>query len=344
MDAFTGMDTESVRQFGEVLITRAETIQRRVDGLRGAVGASSTFWVGADGDDFRMAHRSLVELPGEQLTAMLTARARELAQHADEQDEASAADEASANTGGGPGGSEVPAFSNPPAPVDGPPDGNPTYDPYIEDVWTDPDHPEYLDDAEKREFLERLVREELEQQGIEDVQFVYPPVRDPKTGELNNFGGYWSDHTDPPTLAIREDQLASTYAITTALHEIRHGIQYEMIDSTVAFHDWGFWDYLFRTHGQVIAELQRSDEAFERVEEEYGFTREEIQQWDREFNDYVGIPDPLPDNPTPEQQAAYDEQMEEYRNQAVEVDARTAAYEQGSGLSVEEFKRIRDKP
>lgn len=343
MGAFTGMDTESVRQFGEAVMDRAETIQRRIDGLRGVAGASSTFWVGADGDAFRTAHTSLVELPGEQLTAMLTAQARELAQQADEQDKASAAEEGSAGTGDSPGSSEVPVFSSPPAPVDGPPDGNPTYDPYIEEVWTNPEHPDYLDDAEKREFLERLVREELEEQGIEDVQFVYPPVRDPKTGELNNFGGYWNDQTDPPTLAIREDQLASTYAITTALHEIRHGIQYEMIDRTVAFHDWGFWDYLFLTEGRAIAEVQRSDEAFEQVEEEYGFTREEIQQWDREFNDYVGIPDPLPDNPTPEQQAAYDEQMEEYRNQAVEVDARTAAYEQGSGLSVEEFKRIREK-
>lgn len=56
------------------------------------------------------------------------------------------------------------------------------------------------------------------------------------------------------------------------------------------------------------------------------------------------FPSPTPISPTPEQQAAYDEQMEEYRNQAVGIDARTAAYEQGSAPSVEEFKRIREKP
>lgn len=344
MNEFTGMDTESVRQWSETIRDRAEVIQRRIDGLGSMVGASATFWVGADGDGFRTAHASQVELPGQQLTDMLNSRARELAQHADEQDEASAADDGAAGTGAGQDGSGAPVLSSPPAPVDGPPDGNPTYDPYIEAVWTDPTHPDYMDDAEKREFIEQLVREELEAQGIEDVQFVYPPVRDPRTGELNNFGGYWSDHTDPPTLAIREDQLDSTYAITTALHEIRHGVQYEMIDRTVAFHDWGFWDYFLLTEGGAMAEIQRSDEAYQQVEEQYGFTREEIQQWDHEFNNYVGIPDELPDNPTPEQQAAYDQQMEEYRNQSVEVDARTAAYEQGSELTVERFQEIRGEP
>lgn len=344
MGAFTGMDTESVRQLGETVRDRAEVIQRLIDGLRGAVGASSTFWVGADADGFRTAHAALVEVPGEQLTAMLADRARELAQHAEEQDEASAAGDGSAGAGSSPEGSEEPVLASPPAPVYGPPDGNPTYDPYIEQVWTNPDHPDYLDDTEKREFIEQLVREELAEQGIEDVQFEYPPVTDPATGDENNFGGYWSDSTDPPTFAIREDQLGSTYAITIALHEIRHGVQFEMIDRTVAFHDWGFWDYMFLSEAGAMAEIRRSEEAFEHVEDTYGFTREEIQQWENEFDNYVGIPDPLPENPTQEQQDAYDQQMEEYRNQAVEVDARTAAYEQGSDLSVEEFRRIRGNP
>lgn len=343
MGKFLGMDTVSIRELSEMVSLTAEELQRRLDVLHGVTSASSAFWVGADGDRFRAEYTSLVDNPGQLLTSALSRSAGELELEAEQQDTASEADAGTASAGSAGGNATDPLLASPPAPVDGPPDGNPTYDPYIEQVWNNPNHPDYMDEDERRRFLEQMVREELERQGIDDVQFAYPPVRDPETGDLNNYGGYWSDETEPPTLAIREDQLGSTYALTIALHEIRHGIQYEMIDRTVAFHNWGFWDHVLATPGSVLSEVYRSDQAFESVEEEYGFTREEIEQWNDEFNDYVGIPDELPEDASPQERQAYEEQMEQYRSQAVEVDARTFAYEQGSQLTPEQFREIRER-
>src|SRR5699024_6912037 len=104
--------------------------------------------------------------------------------------------------------------------------------------------------------------------------------------------GSWTDGSG--TLKLNEYVLDNPDLMLTTVHEVRHAAQHEFVDQTESF-----WDFLpWVDH----------DEDYDRIEEEHGISREEIESRRENFDDYKST--------------SNGDSFGEYQNQPVEVDAR----------------------
>ncbi|WP_341854921.1 hypothetical protein [Brachybacterium sp. GPGPB12] len=120
------------------------------------------------------------------------------------------------------------------------------------------------------------------------------------------------------------ESLDSPYGLQIAAHEARHQVQYEMIRRTEA----DPWDWVTGDD---------NSEEYAEVERAYGFTRGEIEQWRHEFRPWNYEFPPIGDPSTPE----YQEQMQDYLDQEVEVNAREREDEFADEFSFEDLQQAR---
>ncbi|AXK44595.1 hypothetical protein [Brachybacterium saurashtrense] len=78
-----------------------------------------------------------------------------------------------------------------------------------------------------------------------------------------------------------------------------------------------------------------SSEEYAEVEQQYGVTREEIDQWRHEFRPWNYEFPPTGDPGSP----GYQEQMQEYLDQGVEVDAREREDEFADEFTIEDLQQ-----
>lgn len=177
-----------------------------------------------------------------------------------------------------------------------------------------------MSDDERKAVLAQIVEDEVraygmnENQGygLADVEVRFFP------GAIS--GGAISLETG--LIYLSSDLLDSPYGLQIAAHEARHQVQYEMIDRTAA----DPWDWITGDD---------NSEEYAEVEEEYGFTREEIEQWRHEFRPWNYEFPPTGDPGTPE----YQEQLQAYMDQEVEVDAREREDEFADEFTIEDLQQ-----
>ncbi|MGO1259956.1 MAG: hypothetical protein ACTMII_13470 [Brachybacterium sp.] len=102
MNAFWGADTEALRTMGTVYSRRAEALADLEALLTSSI--ENIEWIGEDADRFRADWSGVVRPSLQDQEVELRQRARRLAQHADEQEAASAPDGPLGGFGGGSGG------------------------------------------------------------------------------------------------------------------------------------------------------------------------------------------------------------------------------------------------
>ena len=111
MNAFWGADTDALRTMGTVYSRRAEAISDLAALLASSI--DSIEWIGEDADRFRADWSGVVRPSLQDQEVELRQRARRLAQHADEQEAASAPDGPLGGFGGGSGGGFGGGWSSP---------------------------------------------------------------------------------------------------------------------------------------------------------------------------------------------------------------------------------------
>lgn len=111
MNAFWGADTDALRTMGTVYSRRAEAISDLAALLASSI--DSIEWIGEDADRFRADWSGVVRPSLQDQEVELRQRARRLAQHADEQEAASAPDGPFGGFGGGSGGGVGGGWSSP---------------------------------------------------------------------------------------------------------------------------------------------------------------------------------------------------------------------------------------
>lgn len=294
---FQGMQTEQGRQHAERMRAAHSSLQQQWDGLHQQVTSIDVHWRGPDAEAFTQQWAT-VHAGGIEVLEHLQELVHELIEHAQQQDQSSAADDHWA--GAAPGSTPGERRENGPPWIPGaafnPGDGVTTMnDPAIQKAW------EGMSDRERRAVLREVVKDELEAYGI-NARGWFPSV------ETRFFPGWMNGGAiSLPTgvIYLSNDLLKSPYGLQIAAHEARHQVQYEMIRRT----DPDPWD--------ILTGDDNSDK-YEQVERDYGFTREEIEQWRHEFEvwNYEFPPSGDPNNPE------YQEQMQRYLDQQVEVNAR----------------------
>lgn len=293
---FIGMSTDHASAQAERIDTGAQRLEELAEELGSAVGRSTGFWIGADADAFRAAWDSTAQALRAG-TSDLTARSAELTQHREEQETASRGD-------GGPPSSGVgddAGSTTGPSAQDGP--NAPGEDAYYGEV--DPEVVERWESMsqEDREAVARaIIEEELERYGISDV---------PVDFDLTDGNGWWEVEDGAHTISINGDRLDTPRLLHTLAHEARHAAQWEAVQDTES----GFWDWL--------PGVDSTADDYERLEEEHGFTREEIDSWREHFE-------------TPK------EERGPYLDQSIEVDARNAGAEFSEELTMEDLDRYEE--
>lgn len=292
---FFGMDIDQASEQVERFRTGEQRLEDLAGRLSSTVSSSAGFWRGPDAEAFRAAWESTsidLRTAGQELAS----RSTELTQHQDEQSTASESDGQSAGSG-----------SDGPSAADGPVDktNGPGDDPYYGEV--DPEVAEHWRsmDPEDREAVARvIVEEQLERYGIEGVPIDF---------DLSDANGWWAFTTkDGHTISINGGGLENPRLLHTLAHEARHAAQWEAVQDTES----GFWDWL--------PWAESPDDAYERLEDEHGFTREEIDSWRDHWN-----------TPTDER--------EPYLDQSVEVDARNGGAEYSEDLTMDDLERYEEE-
>lgn len=284
--SFIGMNTDQASTHTERLDTGAQRLEELTEALGSAVMRSSGFWIGDDAEVFRAEWDSTAQAL-RTATGDLTARSTELAQHRDEQESTSQSD-------GGDGA--APATG--PSAQDGP--NAPGKDPYYGEV--DPEVAERWEamSKEDREAVARaIIEEELKRYGIEDV---------PINFDLTSANGQWSVGGDGHAISINGSLLDTPRLLHTLAHEARHAAQWEAVQDT----EPGDWDWL--------PFVDSTQDDYERLEEEHGFTKEEIDSWRDHWQ-------------------RSEEEKDPYYDRSIEVDARNAGSEFSEELTMEDLDR-----
>lgn len=320
MSVMLGMDTEEVLRYSESVRRAERTLRARLDQVSGTISGLDAFWRGPDAEGFRTAWSTVCHEAAEPLLDRLAHAAEELVQHVDDQEHASAADVGGADSSQprtGQAADGAPPALLPPLPgvAFDPGDGvTTTNDPEIQAAWDE------MSDDERKAVLRQIVEDEVEAYGIGmDLEYGLPEV------EVRFFPGVLSGGAislQTGIIYLSSDLLERPYGMQIAAHEARHQVQYEMIERT----DTDLWDWITGDD---------NSEEYAQIEEEYGFTREEIEQWRHEFKPWNYEFPPTGDRDSPE----YEEQMQAYRDQEVEVDAREREDEFADEFTIEDLRQ-----
>lgn len=318
MSGMWGMDTEDAVRFSEAALHAEGVLRIRWDEVDGVVSGLDSFWRGPDADGFAAAWSALRRNAAEAVLERLRGAAEETAQHAEEQELASAGEDGAASSSQPPTGPADDA-SLPFLPVPGvafnPGDGETSAtDPDIQAAWDE------MSEADRKAVLRQIVEDELEAYGLN-----LDPTEGPMDVEVRFFPGWMNGGAisiQTGMIYLSSDLLDSPYGLQIAAHEARHQAQYEMIRRT----DADPWDW--------ITGDDNADKYAE-VEEEFGVSREEIEQWRHEFKPWNYEFPPMGDPNSPE----YEEQMQAYRDQQVEVDAREREEEFADEFGFEDLQQ-----
>ncbi|GAP77663.1 hypothetical protein Y09_0480 [Brachybacterium sp. SW0106-09] len=295
--AFIGMSTDQASAQAERTDTGAQQLEQLAEELGSAVVRSSEFWIGADAEAFRASWSSTAQALRTAAGDLIT-RSGELSQHRDEQESASESDGTAASSGAG---DEAGSATGPSA-QDGPnaPGEEPYYgkvDPEVAERW------ESMSKEDREAVARAIIEEELEQYGIEDVPIDFA---------LTDGNGLWSFGEEGHSISINGSVLDTPRLLHTLAHEARHAAQWEAVQDT----EPGFWDWL--------PGVDSTADDYERLEEEHGFTREEIDSWREHWE-------------------ASEEEKDPYYDRSVEVDARNAGAEFSEELTMEDLDRYEER-
>lgn len=295
---FLGMNTEQVTEQVDRFGLSRQRLEDLTTGLGETVARSAEFWVGADADSFRTAWASTsasLRSAGQQIES----RRNELAEHREEQDTASEGGE----TAAGPSGAsaqDVGASDGDPVDKTNAPGQSAYYgtvDPEVAALWSS------LEKDDREAVARVILEEQLARYEIEGVPIDF---------DLTDGNGWWEfTGEDGHSISINGDVLHTPRLLHTLAHEARHAGQWEAVQDT----EPGAFDWL--------PFVDSTADDYERLEEEHGFTREEIDSW-REHWD------------TPKDERA------PYLDQSVEVDARNAGAEYSDELTMEDLHRYMD--
>ena len=108
----------------------------------------------------------------------------------------------------------------------------------------------------------------------------------------------------------------------------RHAAQDNWVEETDGPPAWQFW------------REDHSAAEYERIEEEYGVTKEEIEAWRENDKDYTEFPEDQPGEDAPQSEKdAWNEEYEAYREQPLEEDAFEEGDEFVDGITPEELRQ-----
>lgn len=312
-----GMDTEEALRCSDAVRRADGTLRARIDQVDRTISGLDAFWRGQDADAFRSAWSTVRHEAAASLLERLRHAADELSRHVEEQESASAADggrSGAAQSKGGEAGDVDPLAFLPSLPgvAFNPGDGvTTTTDPAIQAAWED------MSEADRKAVLRQIVDDEVTAYGMNegllpDVEVRFHPSW-VSSGAISLEGG---------AIYLSSELLDSPYGLQIAAHEARHQVQYEMIRRTEA----DPWDWVTGDD---------NSEEYAEVERAYGFTRGEIEQWRHEFRPWNYEFPPIGDPSTPE----YQEQMQDYLDQEVEVNAREREDEFADEFSFEDLQQ-----
>ncbi len=289
------MDPDEVRAVAERMRSARHLLAARHSSLQGRVLGTSETWRGPDADGFRETWSSAV---GPQWTRALE-RLGQLAEtaelDAEEQDAASEPEGGTGHDAAGDGTASVRM-------LDGDA-GDVPLDPEVQAAWRE------MTPEQKKAVLQEMVDREFERYGMEpvDISFFY---EEPDEDGMVTYGSWSNDRGE---LRMNEYMLYSPDLALTTVHEVRHAAQHEFVEQT----EGGMWDWLPWVDGP--------EADYERIEEEHGITREEIEAW-RE-------------NSEPGNYISPEDDYEGYRAQPVEVDAREREDEFAGDLTLEDLQQ-----
>lgn len=293
--AFLGMDVDDVRTYAERLRDAQGRIADRRAELEGSMARLQESWRGPDAEAFRQTwDQSIIPKWSDALEG-LQRMADTAVADAEEQDVVSGID---GSRSPGDGLSSTQTISDI--------GDNGQIDENVRSDWSD------MEENDQKLVLQEMVDQEFQRYGMEPVEIEYfYEEPDPKTG-LVTFGS-WNEETQ--TLRLNEYLLDHPELMLTTVHEVRHAAQNEFIEQT----EPGFWDFL------PFVDSKKED--YERIEQENGITREEIEAWRENFE--------------PGNYISPDEDFQGYQNQPVEVDAREQEDRFADGLTEEELERYK---
>ena len=275
---FQGMDVEDVRDFAHRLREAQRRLTQEHEKVQGHMDSVPEIWHGDDAEDFRSRWDSQVGAAWHDALEALLRTATSTDAHATEQETAS--DATDRRSGGGDIG-DVRDITD-----DGP--GSVPINREVREAWA------AMTPEERKAVLQEMVNQEFARYDMDPVDITFFSEGPDEDG-LITFGS-WNDFWNG-TLKLNEYVLDDPNLMLTTVHEVRHAAQYEFIDQTE-----GFWDFL-----PWVDDSHQED--YDRIEEDYGVTREEIESWRENFKDYKST--------------KKGDTFEEYENQPVEVDART---------------------
>lgn len=168
-----------------------------------------------------------------------------------------------------------------------------TASPEVAERWAE------LSDRERRAIIEEMVVELADENGVQDPTIEW-------MDEAWDANGQWSDG-QPGTVRFNEGMLDDPRILHTVAHEMRHGRQFEAMRDKDDWH-WPWQDDPLDEH--------TAD----------GITEEQVEQWQRNFDDY--------------QSTSNGDSYEDYFTQPVEEDARDSGREYLDGLSDDELDRL----
>ena len=313
-----GMDTAQGEAHAERLRAAGERLEERHDLLDALVRASESIWRGPDAERFRADWSTgASRLLREQCTALETA-ATLLEEEAEQQENASQ----DAN-GWGPssscGGSASGSAGGRGRRAGG--DGDGTVSQEVADAWT------AMDPPEQKRVLQEIVAQELERQGVDDVPVYFDDLSE------DGAAGIWYEFDIRHPLRGEHIQIDSTSledpdSLNTAVHEARHAAQDNWIEETDEPPAWQFW------------REDHSAAEYERIKEEYGVTKEEIEAWRENDKDYTEFPEDQPGEDAPQSEKdAWNEEYEAYREQPLEEDAFEEGDEFAEDITLEELRQ-----
>lgn len=163
-----------------------------------------------------------------------------------------------------------------------------------------------MSDEERERVLTAMAQAYAAEYGVDMPRVEFPDLPDP--AGLNLYG-QWNEGSK--TVQIDSSDLSDTRILNTLAHEMRHAGQYEMVrDANPAW-----WDQIFINLGWKEDPWQHP-----------GVTREQAKEWGDNFQHY---------------KTAARDGYEAYRNQPVELDARTTAESKLNNMTYEEFNSYR---
>lgn len=294
--AFLGMDVEAVRAEAQRVRTAQQRLADEHQALHQRILQSHEFWIGSDADQFRERWTATTSPQWEGALDRLLHTADTAESEVDQQDAASTADGDGATSDGGDGAART-AYDGEA--------GDVPIDPDVRNAWMND-----MNEQQRRAVLQEMVDQEFERYGMEPVDITYFYEEPDPDSNLVTFGS-WSE--DGQTLKLNEYLLSNPDLMLTTVHEVRHAAQHEFIEQT----DPGLFDWLPGVDSKA--------DDYERIEEDYGITRDEIEAWRENFDgdNYISP----------------DEDFEAYQAQPVEVDAREREDGFAGDLTFEELQR-----